>query len=171
MYNRNMLICIILGTAMLAAGGCRYTAQGSLPEHIQTVRVPVFKCNKFYYGLESRLTRAIIEKLGKDPRVKIVNNGEDAVIFGDIVDVQRRVLRSDKDDRPTSIRLSISVMLTFRDKVEGKNIIDKKIIRSSSSSSAAGVYDLERDEQRSTAEAKAVEELAAEIARQTIGMW
>lgn len=171
MFNRNMLIGLLLCGLVLFTAGCRYTAQGSLPEHIQTVRVPVFKCNKFYYGLESRLTRAIIEKLNKDPRVKVVNNGEDAIIYGDIIDVQRRVLRSDKDDRPTSIRLSISVMLTFRDKVEGKNIIDKKVIRSSSSSSAAGVYDLERNEQRSTAEAKAVDELAAEIARQTIGMW
>lgn len=162
------LAAVLIG---LTGIGCRYTAQGSLPQHIETIKVPTFKCNKFYYGLESSLTRAVIEKLVKDPRVKVVNEGEDATLTGEIIDVQKRVLRTDKDDRPISIRLNLTVLFTFRDNVEGKNLIDKKIVRSSSTSSAAGVYDLDRGEQRTSAEANAVEELAAEIARQTIGMW
>ncbi len=171
MFKRRMNTLLIVLALSLVIVGCRYSAHGSLPEHIQTVRVPVFKCNKFYYGLESKLTRAVIEKLAKDPRVRVVKSGEDATIEGEITDVQKRVIRSDKNDRPDSIRLSITVMLTFKDNIQGKNILDKVVLRSSNSSSAAGVYDLDRGENRSSAETKALDELASEIARRTIGMW
>ncbi|MFH0910317.1 MAG: LPS assembly lipoprotein LptE [Planctomycetota bacterium] len=157
--------------AILALGGCRYTAEGSLPQHIQNVRVATFKNNTYYYGLEGRLTRAVIEKMVRDPRVQVVQHGEDALLTGEIFDVQRRVERSDREDRPTSIRLTVSARITFEDKVTGERLVNEAVIRSSGASSAAGVYDIARGEGRNLAEEEAIEELASEIVRRTVAIW
>jgi len=157
--------------ASLGLSACPYKARGSLPDHIQTVRVQMFRNDTEYVDLEGPMTRALIEKLVRDPAVQVVQHGEDALFTGEIEEVQKRVLRSDRDDRPTSIRLTIVLRVTFEDKVTGRKILDRARIRSSSASSAAGVYDLERGESRSLAEAQAIDELADLIVRRTVGMW
>jgi hypothetical protein len=153
------------------AAGCPYQAGSSLPEHIQTVRVPTFRNDTFYTGYEARLTRAVIEKLAQDPRVRVVRRGADAELTGEITEIKKRVLRQTEKDRPAAIRLTITVQVSFEDKVEGAMLLDKQVIRSSGASSAAGVYDIERGESRSEAEARALEELADEIVRRTVAMW
>ncbi|MBN1257837.1 MAG: LptE family protein [Planctomycetes bacterium] len=167
---RKILLYCIAGL-LLTLSGCRYGAGSSLPEHIRTVYIPTFKNNTFYYGFESRLTRAIIEKMVADPRIKVVQEGEDSLLTGEITEVNKRVIRQTRKDYPSSIRIDITVRITFEDKVEGTMLLDNVRMRSSSSSSAAGVYDLDRGESSNEAEAGAIDELASNIVRRTVGMW
>ncbi|MHC4887582.1 MAG: LPS assembly lipoprotein LptE, partial [Planctomycetota bacterium] len=144
-----------------------------LPQHIQTLRVGMFttKTKVFYYGLESKLTRALSEKIAKDPRVQLVNENEDALVTGQIVSVDKSILRETKTDTPSMIRLTIKVRVSLKDQVEGEYIFRNITMRSSSSSSGAGVYDLDRGQGRSQAETQAIDELAAEITRRIIATW
>jgi hypothetical protein len=169
MIKRSVFVLMML--AFVVAAGCRYSAYSGLPQHIQTVRIPVFKCNQFYYGLESKLTREIIERMVADPRVKVVREGEDALLTGEITNIERKVSRSNKDDRPTEIRLTITVKVNFEDKVNGDMLLDNYVIKSDTSSSAAGAYDIGRGESRSGAESEAIKEIAREVVRRTVGMW
>lgn len=169
---RSLAACAAIGLLALSCllTGCPYGPATGLPEHIQTVRVTTFRNNTEYVGVEGALTRAVIERMARDPRVDVVRQGEDAVLRGEIVKVQKRVVRQGQQDRPASVRLTISARITFEDRVSGQLIIDDRIFDSTSASSAAGVYDLERGESRSEAEARALDELAAEIVRAVAGL-
>lgn len=163
----------IVAAALMAcflASGC-YSTKSGLPDHIQTVAVPVFRNNTEYYGLESKLTRSIIAKLNLDPRIKVVNDGEDARIYGEIIDVEKRVLRETLKDDPVKLRLTITVKLYFHDKVQDVMLVDGVTIRSHHASSGTGEYDTRKGERRGDAETSALSELADEIVRNTIGMW
>ena len=52
----------LLAAALVAsaAGGCGYTLQGNLPEHLKTVSVPVFKNKTTEAGAESTITAAVV---------------------------------------------------------------------------------------------------------------
>jgi hypothetical protein len=161
----------LLTLTLLAVTGCRYSAASGLPDHIRTVRVATFENDTMHVGMESAVTRAVIQELANDPGLRLVQHGEDALLTGRIVDVQQRVLRQTRKDTPASIRLNLIVEVTFEDRVSGKRLLDEQRITSAASSSAAGVYDFDRGQSRSEAEERAVSELAAEIVRQTAGMW
>lgn len=160
------LLCV----CVLWTGGC-YSTRSGLPEHIHTIKVPVFKNKTEYYGLESKLTRAIIEKLNVDPAIRVVNDAQDATIYGEITSVQKRVLTETFNDKPTGMQLTITVKVFFRDEVQGTMLIDGVTLYSHHASSGAGQYDISRGQGRTDAETTALQELADEIVRGTIGMW
>lgn len=166
--TRPVLAALVLA---LACGGCDYTTQSGLPGHVRTVDVGLFKNKTFHLGLETRLTRAIIEKLTLDPHVRLVNDGGDATISGEILTVQRRVLRETRGDDPATIRQTIVVRYDFRDNTTGAMLINGEVLHSLHASAGAGVYDVQRGEGRSAAEERNVRELADKIVRRTVGMW
>jgi hypothetical protein len=170
---RRWILSLFLAVLPILAGGCPYSHTGALPQHVQTVRVPTFKTRKnvFEYGLEGRLTRAVIERLAHDPRVQVVDGNEDAILTGTITDVDRSVLRETTTDRPSLVRLVITAKVSFEDRVEGEYLMENVTVRSSSSSAGAGIYDLERGQSPSEAETKALEALADEIVRRIIAGW
>jgi hypothetical protein len=168
MHRRPLLA--LLGALFLA--GCAYSTHSGLPRHIRSVEVPSFGNDTFYKGLETKLTRAVIEKINESsPNVRVVNAGGDARIHGAIVDVQQRVIRETADDRPASVRLTVVVRYSFEDKVEQRYLIRDRALTSLQASAGAGIYDVDRGEPQLNAEIQAVEVLANEIVRQTIGMW
>jgi hypothetical protein len=169
---RSACVRIVLALSAAAAlSGCPYTPEGNLPKHIKNVRVTMFRNNTFYYGLEGRLTRGVIARMAGEPRVTVVEHGEDALLTGEIIDVQKRVVRTDKNDRPTSVRLIITARVTFSDKVTGEPLVNKALIRSTAASSLAGIYDLDRGETEFDGEQSAINNLAAEIVRETVALW
>lgn len=151
--------------------GCPYSTRSGLPEHIQTVQVPMFKNSTLYKGLETKLTGGIIRKLQVDPRVRVVNEGGNATIRGEIIDVQRSIYRETREDRPATVHVNVTVRFTFYDEVEKRALIKDLKLGSSESSSAAGLYEVDRGELQSVAEEGAVSELADEIVRRSIAVW
>ncbi len=164
---------ILIGVVVLAGlSGCSYGTRSGLPEHIKTIHVEMFRNTKtLYKGLETKLTAGIIAKLQNEPTVHVVNNGGDATIRGEIIDVKRTVYRETRKDRPATVGVSVLVSFSFFDEVEQRAIIESKKLSSSESSSTAGLYEVDRGELQASAEEAAVKQLAKEIVRQTVGMW
>jgi hypothetical protein len=158
---------------LLAASccGCAYTTRSSLPGHIRTVEVPVFENNTFYKGLESKLTRAIIEKLNREPRLQVVRSGGNATLRGEILDVRQVVLQKTRQDRPTFVKLVLTVQSTVYDNVEDRELIPMQEVVSSQSSSGVGIYEPEEGEVRTTAEEEAIAEVADIIVRDFVEYW
>ncbi|MBN2710875.1 MAG: LptE family protein [Planctomycetes bacterium] len=170
--RRASFACAMLVLSAFVMGGCNYSTRSGLPEHIRTVQVPVFKNTKtLYKGLETKLTAGIIEQLQNDPQVRVVNSGGNATIDGEITKVERKVYLETKDDQPASVRVSITVRVTFYDEVEQRPIIKDLVLNSSQSSSVSGLYEVDRGELQSAADDSAIKELSKEIVRQTIAMW
>ena len=158
--------------ALIAASGCSYSTRSNLPAHIRTVEVPLVKNRQtFYYGLEGRLSKALINRVNLDNQVRVVNDGGDGILTVEIVDVQRRTVRETKEDRPASVVLSITTKCSLYDEVEQKYIVKDLALSSSHVSAMAGLYEVDRGQIRSSAEETATEMLAKEIVRQTLGAW
>ena len=60
--------------AALVLGGCGYTVRGTLPAHINTVAVPIFKNHTREPAVESLITRAVVEAFSTNGRLRVVNS-------------------------------------------------------------------------------------------------
>jgi outer membrane lipopolysaccharide assembly protein LptE/RlpB len=102
--------------AVLLAGGCGYTVGGTLPSHIQTVSVPIFRNSTREPGVESLVTRAVVEAFATNGRLKVVNRSEaDAVLDGEITGYSIASIAFDKDANVRLYRLVVTVNLRMSD--------------------------------------------------------
>ena len=155
--------------------GCRWSTRSGLPDHIRSVSVPMFGNTTQEYGLETALTAALRRAVNQDPRIRLANPGAaDAELTGRIVEVQRRSVRDNRDDRPATMQLTLHAEFSFYDDREGRWLIDGAVIDSSQTASAKGLYHVDRDPRKTPEDAAiagAIESLAGEIIRRSLGMW
>ena len=106
---------LALVTALLA-GGCGYTIGGTLPSHIQTVSVPIFRNTTREPGVESLITRAVVEAFSTNGRLKVVGSSQaDAILDGEITGYSVSSIAFDKDSNVRLYRLIVTVNLRMRD--------------------------------------------------------
>jgi hypothetical protein len=75
---------LLLGTML---GGCGYTVNGTLPSHINTVAVPIFRNRTQEPAIEGFITRAVVEAFSTNGRLKVVGSGNaDAILDGEITE-------------------------------------------------------------------------------------
>jgi len=71
--------------------GCGYSLHGNLPEHVQTVAVPVFTNRTAEPAIESFLTQAVVEAFATNGRLRVVNAAQaDAILEGEVVATSSR---------------------------------------------------------------------------------
>ena len=108
----------LLAAALVAsaAGGCGYTLQGNLPEHLKTVSVPVFKNKTTEAGAESTITAAVVNAFTSNGRLRVVSlDKADAVLEGEITGYSVQSLTYDSKLNLRSYRLTVSMDVSFRD--------------------------------------------------------
>jgi outer membrane lipopolysaccharide assembly protein LptE/RlpB len=102
--------------AVLLTGGCGYTVGGTLPSHIQTVAVPIFRNTTREPAVESLITRAVVEAFSTNGRLKVVGSSEaDAVLDGEITGYSVASIAFDKDSNVRLYRLIVTLNLRMRD--------------------------------------------------------
>ena len=108
-----------LALVLLAAGltgGCGYTVGGTLPSHIQTVAVPIFRNSTREPAVESQITRAVVEAFSTNGRLRVVNSSQaDAILDGEITGYSIASIAFDKDANVRLYRLVVTVNLRLRD--------------------------------------------------------
>ena len=106
-----------LGLALgLLLGGCGYTVGGTLPSHITTVSVPIFRNRTREPGVESLITRAVVEAFSTNGRLKIARAGEaDSILEGEITSYYVTSIAFDRDANAQLYRLVVTVNLRMRD--------------------------------------------------------
>lgn len=163
---------VLCAAALLTVWGCTTTTRATgLPSHIRTVEVHIFQNNTMHKGLEGRLTRQIIDRINHDASIRVVSRGGDAVITGEITNVQRTTVRETTTDEPATVSMTVWATFSLYDRGEGRYLIEDATASSADASSSAGLYEAARGESSSLAEDGAMSALAREIARRTIGMW
>jgi len=166
-----MAMGLAAAAGLVAVAGCDVSTRGGLPAHVRTVEVHVFENRTMNYGLEGRLTRSIIAAIHREPTVRVVNAGGEAILAGEIVEVKRVPVRETINNRPATTRLVMTARVSLMDDVTRSFLLDDVAISSNAASMTAGLYDEDRGETYSAAEAAAIDALAQEIVRRTIGMW
>jgi outer membrane lipopolysaccharide assembly protein LptE/RlpB len=104
-----LLLAILLG-------GCGYTVRGTLPEHIQSIAVPIFRNRTQEPAVESLITRAVVEAFSTNGRLRVVGSGQaDAVLDGEITGYAIVSIAFDRDANVRLYRLVVTVNLRLRD--------------------------------------------------------
>jgi outer membrane lipopolysaccharide assembly protein LptE/RlpB len=97
-------------------GGCGYTVHGTLPSHINTVAVPIFRNRTPEPAIESLITRAVVEAFSTNGRLKVVGSGQaDAILDGEITNYNVSSIAFDRDANVRQYRLLVTVNLRMRD--------------------------------------------------------
>jgi len=161
----------IAAAGLIAVAGCEVSTRSSLPAHIRTVEIHVFENRTMNYSIEGRLTRRIIEAVHKEPSVRVVNRGGEAILRGEIMEVRRVPVRETAQNRPATTQLVVTARVSFWDDVTQEFFLEDVAISSNEAGITAGLYDEDRGETYAAAEAAAIDALAREIVRRTLGMW
>src|SRR4029453_14082966 len=93
-----------------------YTVRGTLPSHINTVAVPIFRNRTSEPAIEGFITRAVVEGFSTNGRLKVVSSGQaDAILDGEIIGYSVSSIAFDKDANVRLYRLVVTVNLVMRD--------------------------------------------------------
>jgi len=70
----------------LVLAGCGDSTRGSLPDHIKTVAVPIFKNGTLEPGVDSAIISGVVNAFSSGGRVKVVPIDQaDAILQGEVV--------------------------------------------------------------------------------------
>jgi outer membrane lipopolysaccharide assembly protein LptE/RlpB len=106
----------LLGLTVMLLGGCGYTLQGTLPAHIQTIAVPIFRNNTREPAIEGFITRAVVEAFSTNGRLKVVGREQaDAILEGEITAYNVASIAFDQNASVRQYRLAVVVNLRMRD--------------------------------------------------------
>jgi hypothetical protein len=106
-------------SACTSSGGITifgYTSDSAFDTSIKTIRVPTFKNETFYRGLEFQLTQAVIQKIEARTPWKVVQQGYcDAELTGTIKQVQKHVPLINPLNEVREGEYTLTVEITFTD--------------------------------------------------------
>jgi outer membrane lipopolysaccharide assembly protein LptE/RlpB len=105
---------VVLAAALL--GGCGYTVGGTLPSHVNTVAVPVFRNLTSEPAIEGFITRAVVEAFSTNGRLKVAGREQaDALLDGEIASYSVYSIAFDRQANVQQYRLALTVNLTMHD--------------------------------------------------------
>ncbi len=141
-----------------------YSFSGSTLVGIETVFVPIFSNNTTEFGLEERLTDALIAAINAERNLSIGDRGKtDAIIEGRIVRVSDSPLTYTAGEQVSEYRVSITVHIKFEDLNKRKVLMEEDF-------SAFGEYDYPAGD-RDAAIQKALQKLSQDIINKAISGW
>ena len=107
---------LALGLLAAAVAGCGYSFRGTLPEHIQTVAVPLFANKTGEPRIESLLTSAVIEAFSTNGRLRVVKREDaDAILEGEVVGYSLLSISYDSQANVRQYRLLLTMNLKLLD--------------------------------------------------------
>ncbi len=153
--------------ALLCAvsGGCGYSLRSNLPEHIQTVAVPVLVNRTQEPAVEDLITRGIVEAFTTNGRLRVVGVGQaDSVLEGEIVGYQLQPLSFDQRANVQEYRVVVTLNLRFKDVRKNEMLLEEKGVQEKADfRTAAGNVTIAR-------ESAAVRQAATDIGRAVVNL-
>ncbi|NNF08196.1 MAG: LptE family protein [Candidatus Eisenbacteria bacterium] len=119
-------LCLL---GLLLISGCVYTFSNSLPNHLKSVHIPVFTNETLEVGLAEELTTAVTDRFAQNNKLQVVTRDADAVLTGDIVGYEERVLGFSSDQRAEEYLVVVSVDMTLQDRVKNREVWSEEGIR------------------------------------------
>ncbi|MFO8183034.1 MAG: LptE family protein [Candidatus Aegiribacteria sp.] len=157
-----LTLAVLAFTSMLLS--CSYGFRGSLPEHLQSVRVVPFRSRVSQYGLEQDITSRVTQKIVMDGRLSVVLESEDSRIEGMVAAYERTPYSYTSAEVVEEYRLQIRVEVSFVDLLREMDIIGEESV------TTWLVYDPDT-ESESEARERLLEESAEDIVRRCLSGW
>jgi outer membrane lipopolysaccharide assembly protein LptE/RlpB len=159
---------LALGLASLAAAlaGCGYSFRGNLPDHIQTVAVPVFANKTAEPAVENFLTSAVVEAFSTNGRLRVVPREDaDAILEGEVVRYSLASIAYDSQANVRQYRLEVTMNLKFRDVRRNTVLFEEQGLREKSDFQVQNAVS-----QTISREESAVRAAAIDIARSIVSL-
>lgn len=126
MHKSYLKVLVLFAIAVFVVG-CEYHPMNVLPDHVKTVAVETFSNKTAYYGVEDKLTQAIIEEFLREGRLGIAKKEEaDSLLSGEITRYTLEPLSYDENDIVEEYRLGVVVDITFTDLKTGQILWEEK---------------------------------------------
>lgn len=154
--------------ACLLLTGCGYHLAGtgtSLPAHIKTVGVPIFKNNTQGYQVEQKITSAINTLLIQRGKYKVIPEatGVDALLDGTITSVSLVPVTFNAGGQAQQYNVIISAKVTFTDE------IDQKVLFTNPGFTFRGQYEIDQSQLAFfDRQSQAVDEIAKDFAESVV---
>jgi hypothetical protein len=181
MFKRYALIVVILGL-VISAAGCGYTTRSALSSRYSSIYVDSFTnqikiteeqsdtrmYRGYRHGLETEVTRAVIDRFLLDGNLKVAGQADASLILkGDLIDFRKEPLRYDANDTVEEYRIIITVNMELEDVREGKVLWRERHFAGESSYRTSGSLAKGED----AAIKDAVSDLARRIVERSIEGW
>jgi outer membrane lipopolysaccharide assembly protein LptE/RlpB len=151
---------------VVTGGGCGYSLRGTLPGHINTVAVPVFKNRTSEPGVENFLTGAVVEAFSTNGRLKVVGPAQaDSILEGEVIGYQVQSIAFDPRANVQQYRLVVTLNLRFRDLKRDAVLFEQQNLQERSDFRTLGVV-----AQTISREETALRAAATEIARAIVAL-
>jgi hypothetical protein len=155
-----------LGLIALVVAGCGYSMRGNLPDHIQTVAVPVFTNRTAEPAVENFLTSAVVEAFSTNGRLRVVGpENADSLLEGEVIGYALESIAFDRQANVRQYRLVVTMNLRFRDLRRNAILFEQQRLREKADFQVLGAVS-----QTISREEGAVRAAAIDIARSIVSM-
>jgi len=159
---RKLLILMIC--PILFGLHCGYGLRGtgsSLPPHIRTIHIPMFKNNTTRFQLDLKLTESVRDELTARGKVEIIpdRTGADAVLIGEITSFNVNPIGFGQDATATSYNIVVVARIVLRD------LVNNRILFSNPHYSYQQEYDVPDGTDFESIQQAAIEVIAVKFAR------
>ena len=159
------LVSLLVGSLLFVAG-CGYSFRGNLPNHIQTVGVPIFANRTSEPGVENFLTSAVVEAFSTNGRLRVVRpERADAILDGEVVGYEVQSIAFDPNANVRQYRLLVTLNLRMRDVRQEKVLVDHRGLQERADFRVLGAVS-----QTISREESALRQAAVEIARSIVAL-
>jgi hypothetical protein len=156
----------VLAAATWAAGGCGYSFHGTLPDHIRTVAVPIFVNRTQQPGVESVITRAVVDAFATNGRLRVVRSEDaDAILDGEVIGYSVGPIAVDPSLTVQQYRLAVTLNLRMRDVRRNELLFQQSGFSEQADFRVAGSV-----AQTISVEAGALQQAATEIGRSVVSL-
>ncbi len=157
---------LALGLLAAVVAGCGYSFLGTLPDHIQTVAVPVFANKTGEPAVESFLTSAVVEAFSTNGRLRVVKREDaDAVLEGEVIGYSVQSISYDSQANVRQYRLTVTMNLKLLDMKKSAVLFEEHNLREK-----ADFQVMNAVSQTISREETAVRTAATEIARAIVSL-
>ena len=158
------------GAALLALacvlGGCGYSFQGTLPDHVKTIAVPIFVNRTQQPAVEGVITRAIVDAFATNGRLRVVRPEDaDSILEGEVLQYTVGAIAVDPSLNVQQYRLGVTLNLRMRDVRLNKLLFEQAHFSEQADFLVAGSV-----AQTLSIEAAALQQAAREIARSVVSL-
>jgi outer membrane lipopolysaccharide assembly protein LptE/RlpB len=165
--SRAVTAAAVLAVAALAAGACGYRLRGtgsSLPPHVRTMCVPMFKNQTTRFELDVKLTRAVINEFVARGKVAVTADpaASDAVLEGEITSFSARPIGFSAANQADTYSVTVTAKVTLADRASGRALY------ANPSFVYQQDYDVPPGSNFESLEAEAIDRIAALFARSLV---
>jgi hypothetical protein len=164
---------LALVSLLLPLAGCGlYSFSGSsLPSHIKTIAVPIFRNETLEFDVANEVTASVTQRFIQDGRLKVVGESRaDCILEGRITAYENKVHNYSANQSPEDYIVLLRIAAVLRDTVKNRDLWkEDQITVSAVYSVVAGEEQVLKDEK--SARQKAIADLAEDFLARTMEQW